>query len=148
MITRTALHSIRALVCLARLPRGVYAGAGTLAREIDAPPNYLGKLLQTLARAGLVESRKGLRGGFRLARDPAEISLYEVIEPIEHVSRWEGCFLGGAPCSDKDPCVMHERWGSLRDAYLQLLSDTKVADLVTGGTVTEIDDGPSTAPQR
>ena len=129
MITRTSLHSIRALVCLARQPEGAYAGAGTLAREIDAPPNYLGKLLQTLARAGLVESRKGLRGGFRLAGDPARISLLEIIEPIEHVSRWDGCFLGGAPCSEKDPCVMHDRWGALRDAYLELLAETTVADL-------------------
>jgi len=129
MITRTALHSIRALVCLARQPKGSYAGASALARAIDAPPNYLGKLLQTLGRAGLVESRKGLRGGFRLARDPARITLFEIIEPIEHVSRWEGCFLGGAPCSDKDPCGMNERWGTLRDAYLELLAETTVAEL-------------------
>jgi DNA-binding IscR family transcriptional regulator len=42
----------------------------------------------------LVQSQKGIGGGFRLARDPGAISLLDVVEPIEHVSRWSGCILG------------------------------------------------------
>lgn len=51
MITRTGLHAVRAMVVLARLPEGACAGAVGIAREIGAPPNYLSKLLQGLARA-------------------------------------------------------------------------------------------------
>jgi Rrf2 family protein len=130
VISTSALHAIRALVFLARQPRGAFAGTGSVADAIDAPPNYLGKLLQALARANLVSSRKGLRGGFRLERDPAEISLLEIAEPIEQVSRWEGCFLGGGECSDDAPCAVHAKWGALRDAYLSLLSETTIADLI------------------
>ena len=56
MISRTAIHAIRALAQLARLDSGSYSGAEALAETIGAPPNYLGKLLHTMSRAGLVLS--------------------------------------------------------------------------------------------
>lgn len=122
-----------ALAVLAEFPAGRYAGAAELADRIGAPPNYLGKLLQSLAQEGLLESQKGKGGGFRLSRTARSISLYEVIEPIEHVSRWNGCFLGQARCSDDQPCPLHKRWGKLRDAYLGFLHETTVADLAPVG---------------
>ncbi len=133
MITRTALHAVRAMVVLARLPEGACAGAAAVAREIGAPPNYLSKLLQNLAREGVVRSQKGLGGGFRLARDPRAISLLDVVEPIERVSRWSGCLLGHRDCSDEAPCVLHDRWKQVRTAYLRLLARTTLADLLAKG---------------
>src|SRR5262245_45264992 len=101
MLTKTGMHAIRAMVALAKLPDGAYTGAVRVAKEIDAPQNYLGKLLKLLAREGLVESQKGLGGGFRLARDARAITLLDVVEPIEHLSRWAGCILGRPECSDE-----------------------------------------------
>jgi Rrf2 family transcriptional regulator, iron-sulfur cluster assembly transcription factor len=129
MITKTGVHAVTALAALAELPEGAYAGAGEIAAAIGAPRNYLGKLLKTLADAGLVESQKGKGGGFRLTRSAAKISVFEAVEPIERVSRWSGCFLGRKRCSDKAPCVVHERWGTVRDAYLEFLKQTTIADL-------------------
>ncbi len=130
MISRTAVHALRALAALAELPPGAYAGAAEIAEQIGAPRNYLGKLLKTLADAGLVESQKGKGGGFRLARQPEEISILDLVEPIDRVSRWSGCFLGGSRCSDNAPCAVHERWGKVRDLYLRFLGSTTLADLV------------------
>src|SRR5262245_40143967 len=110
MLSKTGLHAVRAMVALARLPEGTYAGAGKVAQDIGAPQNYLGKLLKSLAGEGLVESQKGLGGGFRLARDPRKISLLDVVEPIEHVSRWSGCILGRPECSEANACAIHDRW--------------------------------------
>ena len=106
-----------------------------IAREIGAPENYLGKLLQTLAVDGLVQSQKGLNGGFRLARSPQAICLLDVIEPIDHVSRQPVCFLGRKECSEVAPCAIHNRWKVVRGAYLHLLTTTTIADLVAGGEV-------------
>lgn len=133
MLTRTGLHAIRAMAVLGRLPAGTYAGAGHVAAEIGAPPNYLGKMLQSLARLGLVESQKGLGGGFRLAKPPREITLFDVVDPSEDFSRWSGCVLGRAECSDSNPCVVHERWKKVRTDYLNLLMRTTIADLVKSG---------------
>jgi Rrf2 family transcriptional regulator, iron-sulfur cluster assembly transcription factor len=129
MLSKTAIHTISALASLAERSPGTYVGAGELAREIAAPQNYLGKLLKGLGDLGLVESQKGKGGGFRLARPAARISLFEVADSIDHVSRWNGCFLGRARCADDDPCPVHCRWGALRDQYLGFLRDTTIADL-------------------
>ena len=133
MLSKTGLHAVRAIVALARLPGGAYAGAGRIAQEISAPQNYLGKLLKALAEEGLAESQKGLGGGFRLARDPHAISLLDVVEPIEHISRWSGCILGRPECSEIEPCAMHQRWKAVRDAYLRMLERTTLAELVAKG---------------
>ena len=129
MISKTGIHALRALSALAKLPEGVYAGASDVAEEIGAPRNYLGKLLKTLADAGLLVSQKGKGGGFRLARDASQISLYEVMDPIEHVGRWTNCLLGNGECSAQSPCTLHSRWKKVRDAYLQFLRETSVADV-------------------
>jgi Rrf2 family protein len=133
MLSKTGLHAVRAIVALAKLPDGVYAGASRVAQDIGAPQNYLGKLLKALAEEGLVESQKGLGGGFRLARDARDISLLDVIEPIEHIRRWSGCILGRPECSDNDPCAIHNRWKAVRDAYLRMLQRTTIAELVAKG---------------
>jgi Rrf2 family protein len=135
VITKTGLHAVRAIVALARLPAHTYAGAAKIAQEVGAPPNYLGKLLKTLAQEGLVESQKGLGGGFRLARAAKTITLLDIVEPIEHVSRWSGCILGRPECSEADPCAIHHRWKTVRTAYLQMLERTTIAELAAKGEV-------------
>lgn len=133
MLSRTGLHAVRAIVALAKLPDGAYAGASRIAHEIGAPQNYLGKLLKALAEEGLVESQKGLGGGFRLSCDPHDITLLDVIEPIEHVGRWSSCILGRPECSDSNPCAIHNRWKAVRDAYLRMLRQTTIASLAAKG---------------
>jgi Rrf2 family protein len=129
------MHAVRAMVVLAQLPEGAHAGAARIAGEIGAPQNYLGKLLQQLAHEGLVRSQKGLGGGFCLSRPPEQISLFDVVEPIERISRWSGCMLGRPVCSEENPCTIHERWKKVRNAYLNLLQQTTIADLVAGREV-------------
>lgn len=128
MISKTALHALKALVALGERP-GEFQGAASVAARIDAPQNYLGKLLQTLAQSGLVRSQKGMGGGFQLARKPEEITLYDVVEPIDHVSRWEGCFMGKESCSSDSPCAMHDEWVEVRDVYLRMLNKSTLADV-------------------
>lgn len=131
MLSKTAIHGLKALQDLAE-HEGELQGAVSIAKRIGAPPNYLGKLLQTLAQAELVYSQKGKGGGFQLAREPEEISLFDIVEPFDRVSRWEGCFMGKARCSSENPCAMHGKWAVVRDAYLDLLHTSTLADVVAG----------------
>ncbi len=129
MISKTGRHAVRALVALAELPEGKYLGAAVLAELIGAPPNYLGKLLQRFVAEGLVVSQKGLGGGFRLRRAPAEITLFNILDPVEDLSPWTGCVLGKESCSETDPCKLHQRWKAVKDQYIDLLMNTNLADL-------------------
>ena len=145
MLTRSGVHAIRALVVLASQKPGEYCGTTAIAAATEAPRNYLGKILLILSRRGLVESQKGLGGGFRLSRSPEAISLYDVVESIEDVARWKDCAFGGKACSEESPCVIHTRWGHVRDAYLSLLKNTSVAELVVSGALISVPgDGPET----
>jgi|YNPBryunderm2012_1023409.scaffolds.fasta_scaffold00291_10 Rrf2 family protein len=135
MLSRTGIYTCRALVVLASLPEGQYLGAAEIAQQIGAPKNYLGKLLKVLTDQGLLQSQKGKGGGVRLARSPAHITLWEAMEPFEKVSRWEGCFLGHPLCSDATGCPVHPRWKKVRDAYLEFLQQTTIAELLAGARI-------------
>lgn len=128
MISKTALHTVKAVVALAERPEE-FQGASSIAERIGAPQNYLGKLLQGLVQTGVVVSQKGKGGGFQLARSPEQISLFDVVEPVDHVSRWEGCFMGNVACSSVTPCAMHYKWVAIRNDYLTMLKETNVADV-------------------
>ncbi len=120
MISKTALHALKAVAALAERP-GEFQGASSIATRIDAPQNYLGKLLQGLIQSGIVSSQKGKGGGFQLARPPEKISLFDVVE---------GCFMGNSSCSATTPCAMHFKWVTIRDDYLRLLKESTLADIV------------------
>lgn len=134
MISKTALHALKALAEMAEHPDELQ-GAAAIAARIGAPQNYLGKLLQALAQEGILYSQKGMGGGFRLARRPEEITLFDIIEPVDHVSRWQGCFMGRGTCSPDHPCAMHYRWASVRNAYFAMLKESTLADVVERRTV-------------
>jgi len=149
MITRTSIHALLAVSALAELPEGRFAGAGEVAQSIGAPRNYLGKLLKSLTDHGILLSQKGKGGGFRLARPPGEIRLLDVVDPIEHVSRWSACFLGRQKCSDRAPCAVHEQWKTVREAYLGFLERTTITDLtVKTGSGESSGSGPATCAPR
>lgn len=129
MLSKTSTQVINAFVELAKLPDGECMGAGSIAKAIKAPKNYLGKLLQNMASKGLVVSKKGLGGGFRLCKDPKKITLYDIVEPIEKVSIWKECALGLKKCSDSSPCALHDDWKIVRNVYYKFLKETSIADL-------------------
>jgi Rrf2 family protein len=131
MISRTGAHALKALVALQKLPAGGYAGAAQIAHLIHAPANYLGKLLRQLARAGIVEGRKGSNGGFRLAGNAPSLSLFDALRPVEHFDRFKFCLLGRRKCTGADPCLLHEGWARVRDQYLDYLKATTLSDVST-----------------
>ncbi|GAB4290890.1 MAG: Rrf2 family transcriptional regulator [Myxococcota bacterium] len=133
MVTKTAIHAIKALSELAAQSNGEYLGASAIAERIGAPQNYLGKLLQLLSKEGLVTAQKGYNGGFKLARPPENISLFDIVEPIENVSRVQNCFLSGNGCSEDQPCALHFGWSKVRESLLQFLTGTTLKDVMKSG---------------
>ncbi len=128
MLSRTAQYAFRAVLLLALEPN-VNHGAAEIARRIDAPPNYTGKLLKSLSDSGILRSTRGLGGGFQLARPARKIRLLDVVEPIDKVSRWTTCFLGLGACQSDRPCPIHAIWLPIREQYLTFLKTKTVADL-------------------
>ncbi|MCP5514161.1 MAG: Rrf2 family transcriptional regulator [Spirochaetales bacterium] len=132
MLSRTAQYAIRSAILLAS-ESSMYHGAGEIALRITAPPNYTSKILKTLADTGVLVSTRGTGGGFKLARPASDITIYEIVEPIDKVSRWTKCFLGLDDCSPERPCPIHEFWKPIRDQYFSLLTSRTIADLLKNG---------------
>jgi Rrf2 family protein len=128
MINKSSLLAIKALAELSRLPPGEYAGAARIAGVIDAPANYLGKILQSMASGGLIISQKGNGGGFRLDRNPADIFLYDIVRQIEDVEKWSKCFLGKRQCRDESPCCVHNKWKKVRESNVAFLKSVSLND--------------------
>lgn len=129
MINRSSLLAVKALAELAQLPPGEYAGAASIAKKINAPANYLGKLLQSLASRGFITSQKGKGGGFRLEKNPKKISLFDIVAAIEDVEKWSKCFLGRKQCLDSSPCSVHAKWKQVRDVNRRFLENISLYDL-------------------
>lgn len=85
MLSTATVYALRAMVCLAAHPGEPLTGR-QIAREADIRSEYLAKVLGNLARNGLVSSRRGRRGGFRLSRPAEKITLLDVIRATE---AWE-----------------------------------------------------------
>ncbi|MBI1832618.1 MAG: Rrf2 family transcriptional regulator [Planctomycetes bacterium] len=130
MISKSASYALRAMVELAQLPPGVFASSARISRTCDTPPKYLSKLMEILADAKLIRSQKGLRGGYALARPSDNITLFEIIEAIDHISRLPGCLFGHERCSDRESCPAHQRWQEVRGALLRMLSETTLSELL------------------
>ena len=112
------------------------AGAGDswilardLAAAIDAPLPYLSKILHGLAGAGIVEAKRGYRGGFRLIRQADELSVGEIVIAVEGTDFLEGCLLGKAECSDQRACPAHAFWGLERERIRSQLQRMMLADV-------------------
>ena len=86
MFSQTVEYALRAMVQLAtEAPEACTTQA--IAESTQVPGAYLAKVLQSLRRAGLISSRRGVGGGVRLARPPKKINLLEVINAVEPLER-------------------------------------------------------------
>jgi Rrf2 family protein len=94
MFSQTSEYALRAAVCLAQ-----NAGSGALttaqiAERTKVPADYLAKILQTLTRSGLVTGRRGLNGGYALARPASQVSILEIVNAVDPIKRITTCPLG------------------------------------------------------
>jgi Rrf2 family transcriptional regulator, iron-sulfur cluster assembly transcription factor len=127
----TTDYALRALLLLARQStEGGRLRAGTIAAATGAPRNYMGKVLNILAREKLISSSRGPTGGFTLAKAPSQISIGTLVDLFETLATNPRCLNGNAPCSRTKPCAAHRVWVEMREARRAPLDSTTLADLV------------------
>ena len=125
-------YAIQGMVHLARQsqPRA-YCLLGDIARAGKLPKNFLSKIFQDLAHAGLLDSRKGRGGGYALARPAKNIRLMEIIEAVQDpFPEQSHCLLRPEACSADEPCVLHESvvgWEKLMAERLRITTLAQAA---------------------
>ena len=100
-----------------------------IAEQEQIPAHFLAKILQQLARKGLLRSSKGPTGGFAMRVDPAEVRLLDIVEALDGLAPFQQCASGLAECNDDMPCSMHDSWVALRSRIMDYLGKNTIADL-------------------
>lgn len=129
--------AIHTAVLLAALPAGRSLPAARLAEFHELPPAYLAKQLQALATAGIVATTAGRRGGYRLARPAADVTVLDIVRGIEGSSpafrcteiRRQGPGAAGAS-HYRHPCGIARVMGDAEAAWREALAATTVHDLL------------------
>jgi len=114
----TAFHAVRALSVLAAEPDRWHS-TDELAERAAVPAPYLAKLLRTLRRKRVVRTRRGRRGGCRLAVSAQRFSLLDVIRTVDGEDCLERCRLGAGRCEARKNCPMHPYWAEERPRLLR-----------------------------
>jgi Rrf2 family protein len=122
-LTRAGEYAVRCVLYLASQGVGVLCARKEIAREMDIPDQFLGKIAQQLARAGAIEIVQGARGGFRLAVPPEELTLLEVVEAVIGEIFLNDCVLRPESCHRSQACAVHCIWAKARDQLRRTLQE-------------------------
>ena len=133
-LTKTGDYVVRAAISLAFAhQRAEYLKIRDVAAQMDLPLHYTPQILGMLAKAGLAESRAGRDGGYRLTRDPADISLLQVVEAGEGELYVGRCTISRGSCHLADTCVLHTTLEDAMQAFRESLEAASLADVAIGG---------------
>ncbi len=125
-LTRRSDYAVRAMTLLAAR-RNVVVSSSRIREGTAIPARFVVPVMTDLARAGLVEPLLGRAGGYRLAVDPANVSILSIVEAVEGVRRRTECALTQRPCGNI-PCRLHGILARADEAYLGELAAVTLAN--------------------
>lgn len=128
LFSRPCEYAIHAMTYMAGASKGV-ARAEEIAEAEEIPFPILSKVLQDLARKGLLDSRRGPGGGFRLSRSPELITLRDIVAAMDDLNEFQRCVTGLPNCADDTPCPLHETWKTMRAELMHSFATTTLVDM-------------------
>ncbi len=127
-IKRETDYAIRCVYYLSGKPDEVIM-VDEIAREMCIPKSFLSKILQKLAKSKIVKSYVGVKGGFILAENPGDITLYDVLVSVEGPVAMNRCTVKKKECALSSKCKVHPIWVLLRHDVEQLLKERNFGDI-------------------
>ncbi len=128
-LTKKADYGLMAMKHLAEQPRQATCSAKELAESYGIPQEALAKILQRLVKAGLLDSQQGIKGGYRLARNPETISAFEVIRAIDGPLFITSCITVRGACGQTDRCTVREPLQKVNHSIEAVLKRIMISEL-------------------
>ena len=113
-LSRPAEYALRAMTCLARQKPGERIRADDLSKTIGVSAPFLSKIMRRLTVGGLLDSRKGHHGGFKLSRPAEEIRFIDILRAVNFDPDSDHCLFGLGNCDAHNPCPLHQEWSVLK----------------------------------
>lgn len=129
LVTRETDYAVRTVLYLAR-DRDRSASATEVAHAMQIPKSFLAKILQRLVRSHILTSMRGRNGGFRLAKNPPEISLLSILESIQGPAAINVCAIDSRMCRLSATCTVHPVWVQIRKEVERRLRKQTIAGLL------------------
>ncbi|HEU4386728.1 MAG TPA: Rrf2 family transcriptional regulator, partial [Blastocatellia bacterium] len=137
IVSKATGSGIRALAYLARHAETGLCGLDEIAEQEQIPPVYLRKVLGELRRHRLLNSAKGIHGGYELARPPEAITLWDVFRVLEPDPYLDSCILGRGLCNHESSCELHEDWDRVRSGLVVMLQTKTISEIAASGSSTQ-----------
>lgn len=129
LFSKTTAYGIRALVYLAKQKNSHLCVLQEIAESEKIPSAYLGKILGDLRKHQILNSVKGIHGGYELAQPADSITLWKIYKILDPLIDCDQCILGLSNCEDECPCVLHESWMPIRRDFVDLLRTKTIAEI-------------------
>ena len=128
-LTRAGEYAIRGMCYLAQQPTDKLTLIGDIAKEQGCSASFLAKIFQSLSKAGLIDSQRGVSGGVSLACVPEEINLKQIIEAVEGAIALNLCLLPQGRCEYAAQCRMADIWQEAQTRFLDVLERATLRNL-------------------
>jgi Rrf2 family protein len=129
-LTRAGEYAVRCILYLSSQKQGLIVSRRDISQKMDIPDQFLGKIAQQLARAGLIEIIQGAKGGYRLRLSPSEISLLSVVEAVIGQIFLNDCLMRPESCNRSPSCSVNKIWEKARNQLRETLQDVSFEQLL------------------
>lgn len=131
MLSNTCKYALRALIYIAKYSKDENRiGIKKISEDLSISSPFLGKILQNLVKQKLLLSTKGPNGGFSLAKQPEDISLWDIVANVDGEEYFTNCLIGLRPCKTHDVskplCPVHIQYDELRQQTAEFYKTTSL----------------------
>lgn len=130
LITREIDYAVRALIYLADNKNEGIVSVPELVDELGITRPFLRKIMQLLAKAGVIESYKGNKGGFRLIKKPDDVYLIDLVEIFQGNFSLNECILNKDICPNKGNCILKDRVDDIEEKVKLELESIDLSSLI------------------
>jgi Rrf2 family protein len=130
IFSRACQMAIQAVLYIAKRNEKSFISVKEIADDNNLSFYFLGKVIQKLARTGLLMSYKGPNGGVMLGKNPENITLLEIVDAIDGLGFFDECIVGLPKCYERNHCILHNDWKVIKEKIYELLKTKNVTQLI------------------
>ena len=132
MLSKASKYAISAVLYLTNnASKEQKIGSKIIAEKLELPAPFLAKTMQELTKKGLIKSVKGPHGGFYLSKKDKENTVYEIIDCVDDITKFDQCYLGQPECNEENPCVVHYLYVPFKNKLLNKLKNKTILEMAT-----------------
>lgn len=129
LLSQTAHYSLRAIFYLLTNDLSKSHLTKDIAEVTKIPAPYLARILSTMAKRGILQSRTGMGGGFSINEKSLNTSLYDIVILFDNLENIRDCIFGFINCCENETCVLHSKWVEIKNQLIEMLKNTTLKEM-------------------